>query len=164
VTLYVAKSQAQRVADAGALAGAKTLVELGITADPLDTQGRETATCIQATAQASTIANRGRIGGVAPLTVTPQFCTGGACGAGCPAPGAVGTGFGVNPQVQVGGTERGFAAFLCKDLGDRDGDGACDRLRGRVQSFEYHGSGGREVRRSVVVAEPRSGDWCVDFQ
>jgi hypothetical protein len=101
VTLYVAKSQAQRVADAGALAGAKTLVERGITADPLDTQGSWAGTCTQATAQARNMANRGRIGGVAPAVVTPCFSGGGACTAGCPSPGGVGTGFGANPQVQV---------------------------------------------------------------
>src|ERR1700682_1395283 len=100
VTLYVAKSQAQRVADAGALAGAKTLVERGITADPLDTQGAGAATCIQATAEARAIANRGRIGGLAPAVVTPCFSGGGACTAACPNPGGVGTGFGANPQVQ----------------------------------------------------------------
>jgi len=117
VTLYVAKSQAQRVADAGALAGAKTLVERGITADPLNTQGSWAASCVQATAQARNIANRGRIGGVAPLSVTPQFCSGGACGAGCPAPGGVGTGFGVNPQVQVAVQSVPLPLFFAKIWG-----------------------------------------------
>ena len=101
VTLYVARAQAQRVADAAALAGAKTLVERGLTADPTDSAGTWTASCMQARAQAITIANRGRIGGVVPATVTPCFPNGGACNATCPAPGGVGTGFGVNPQVAV---------------------------------------------------------------
>src|SRR6266436_4952709 len=76
VTLYVAKAQAQRVADAAALAGAKTLVEYGITADPLDTQVSWAATCTQATTQAQGIANLGQISGVAPAVVTPCFSGG----------------------------------------------------------------------------------------
>jgi hypothetical protein len=101
VTLYVAKGQAQRVADAAALAGAKTLVERGITADPTDTHGTWTATCTQARAQAIRIADRGLIGGVLPGSVTLCFPNGGACDVTCPAPGAIGTGYGVNPQVSV---------------------------------------------------------------
>src|SRR5882672_1139925 len=94
VTLYVAKAQAQRVADSAALAGAKTLVEYGITADPQNTQLAWSSGCTQATAQAIALANGGRIGGAAPAIVTPCFSDGGACTAGCPALGGGGTGFG----------------------------------------------------------------------
>ena len=118
ITLYVGKSQVQRAADAGALAGAKTLVDRGITADPLDTRDTWTATCVQATAQAQVIANRARIGGVAPAMVTPCFQSGGACTAACPAPSVtIGTGFGVNPQVMVTVQSAPLPLFFAKIWG-----------------------------------------------
>lgn len=117
VTLYVAKAQAQRVADAGALAGAKTLMERGVTADPQDTQGSWGGSCTQATAQARAIANRGRIGRLAPAVVTPCFGSGGACTASCPAPGGTGAGFGVNPQVTVTVQSAPLPLFFAKIWG-----------------------------------------------
>jgi Flp pilus assembly protein TadG len=137
VTLYVAKSQAQRVADAGALAGAKTLVERGITADPLDTQGSWAATCVQATAQARAIANRGRIGGLAPAVVTPCFSGGGACTAACPASGGVGTGFGANPQVQVAVQSTPLPLFFAKIWGSGT---ATVRATGYAEGFNPSGT------------------------
>ncbi len=100
VTLYVARAQAQRVADAGALAGAKTLMERGVTADPIDTQDSWDGSCYQAKQQAQQLAVMGKIGSAAPATTTVCFPSGGSCGA-CPGPSAIGSGFGVNPQVSV---------------------------------------------------------------
>ena len=117
VTLYVAKGQAQRVADSAALAGAKTLIERGLTADPIDTQNTWTASCFQAKAQAIVMGNSGTIGGVAPATVTPCFPNGGACNATCPAPSAIGTGYGVNPQVAVTVRSEPLPLFLSKIWG-----------------------------------------------
>jgi Flp pilus assembly protein TadG len=118
VTLYVSKAEAQRVADAAALAGAKALVDNGVTADPSNTQNNWSDACDQATAQANVISNQGKIGGSAPATVTVNFGSGGAFGA-CPASGAPGTGFGVNPQVGVTVRSVDLPLFFAKIWGQR---------------------------------------------
>src|SRR5450432_823887 len=135
VTLYVAKAQAQRLADTAALAGAKALVEYGITADPQNTQMAWGNGCTQAKAQAIAFANRGRIGGVAPGVVTP--CFGSGCAALCPAPGAVGTGFGVNPQMQVTVQSRSLPLFFAKIWG---GGTARVKATGLAEAFDPSGT------------------------
>lgn len=135
-TLYVARTQAQRIADSAALAGAKTLVERGVTADPVDSQGSWAGTCFQAMAQAQRIGNRGRIGGVAPATITTCY-NGGVCGGGCPSPGAVGTGFGVNPQVAVTVRSIPLPLFFSKIWGQRT---ASVSATGQAEGFNPSGT------------------------
>ena len=118
VTLYVSKAEAQRVADASALAGAKTLVDNGVTADPSNTQGNWTDACVQAIAIATAVANQGKIGGSQPATLTITFGSGGAFGA-CPTNGSPGTGFGVNPQVNVALRSTNLPLFFAKIWGQR---------------------------------------------
>ncbi len=118
VTLYVSKAEAQRVADAAALAGAKALVYNAVTADPSNTQGNWATACDQATAVANAVANQGKIGGSPPATLVMTFGSGGAFGA-CPNNGSPGTGFGVNPQVSVTLRSINLPLFLAKIWGQR---------------------------------------------
>jgi Flp pilus assembly protein TadG len=104
VTLYVSKAEAQRVADAAALAGAKVLVDGGVTADPTNSANQWDTACDLATVQAQQVASLGSIGGVAPPLASINVCfgfNGSACSAACPTTGNSGSGFGVNPQVGV---------------------------------------------------------------
>jgi type II secretory pathway pseudopilin PulG len=86
-SLYVAHGEAQRAADAGALAGAQMLVAAGVTADPGNTTLQSTAKNL-ATQEATNIAQKNLIGGVAP-TVNVSFPNSGT------------SSFGINPQVTV---------------------------------------------------------------
>src|SRR5882724_2843725 len=138
VTLYVGKAQAQRAADAAALAGAKTLVERGITADPTNSKSSWSATCSQAFDVAQGMGNQGLIGGSAPSSVTPCFSGGGACTAACPAPAAgVGAGFGVNPQVQVAVQSAPLPLFFAKIWGSGT---ATVRATGYAEGFNASGT------------------------
>lgn len=120
VTLYVSKAEAQRVADAAALAGAKGLIDSGVTADPSNSQNDWAGACAQATAQAQGVATRGKIGGSAPPlgNVTITFGSGGALGV-CPSSGTPGTGFGVNPEIAVTVRSAALPLFLAKIWGQR---------------------------------------------
>src|SRR5882672_8621444 len=137
VTLYVGKAQAQRAADAAALAGAKTLVERGITADPTNSKSSWSATCSQAFDVAQGVGNQGLIGGSAPASVTPCFSGGGACTAACPAPAGVGAGFGVNPQVQVAVQSAPLPLFFAKIWGSGT---ATVRATGYAEGFNASGT------------------------
>ena len=121
VTLYVSKAEAQRVADAAALAGAKGLIDSGVTADPSNSQNDWTDACAQASAQAQGVAAQGRIGGSPPPpgNVTITFGSGGALGAACPNSGTPGTGFGVNPEIGVTVRSAALPLFLAKIWGQR---------------------------------------------
>jgi putative Flp pilus-assembly TadE/G-like protein len=90
ITLYSAKSEAQRAADAGALVAAKMLVDAGVTADPGNAALQTTAQTIATTA-AKDVAKQSVIAG-RPITgpdVTVTFPNSGAAS------------FGINPQVSV---------------------------------------------------------------
>lgn len=120
VTLYVSKSEAQRIADAGALAGAKVLVDNGVTADPANSANQWDTACDLATVQAQTVANRGLVGGVAPGSVNVCFGYNGAtCSAACPTSGTPGSGFGVNPQVGVTVHSATLPLFFAKIWGQK---------------------------------------------
>ena len=118
VTLYVSKAEAQRVADASALAGAKALVDNAVTADPSNNQSNWATACDQATAIANAVANQGTIGGSQPAALAITFGSGGAFGA-CPNNGSPGTGFGVNPQVSVTLRSTNLPLFFAKIWGQR---------------------------------------------
>lgn len=90
ITLYSAKSEAQRAADAGALVAAKMLVDAGVTADPANGPLQAAAQTIATTA-AKDVARQSVIAG-RPITgpdVTVTFPNSGA------------PSFGINPQVSV---------------------------------------------------------------
>ncbi len=99
VTLYLANAEAQRAADAAALAGARVLSLSGITGDPLNATDSWTPACTVAQQVATSVATQNTMGG-ANLTsgqVVVTFTD--RNGNNCTSQGAVA--FGVNPMVQV---------------------------------------------------------------
>jgi Flp pilus assembly protein TadG len=73
VTLYVARGEAQRAADAAALAGAKAFVDSGVTTDPSNTTLRTLAQNV-ANAFINGILPQNKIAGVQPtMTAVPTF-------------------------------------------------------------------------------------------
>ena len=90
ITLYSAKSEAQRAADAGALVAAKMLVDAGVTADPGNAGLQTTAQRIATTA-AKDVAKQSVIAGrpIQAADVTVNFPNNGQ------------PSFGINPQVSV---------------------------------------------------------------
>ena len=104
-SLYEAKAEAQRAADMGALAAARVISLEGLTGDqtagPSDAAWRDI--CGGADSPASvagiTVAQQNLINGSAASKVTVSYGTTGSFGQDCTA--ATGTGFTVNPLVQV---------------------------------------------------------------
>jgi len=90
ITLYSARSETQRAADAAALAAAKMLVDSGVTADPTNTALQGTAQGF-ATAIAKDVGNQASIAGqpVQKADVTATYPNSGAAS------------FGINPTVTV---------------------------------------------------------------
>jgi hypothetical protein len=102
-TLYEARAEAQRSADAAALAAARVMSESGLTGDPTNSDSNWASICGTsgtATYAAQTVANQDLVGGAVPSKVTVLYGT----NSGLPSSTdctAAGTGFGINPVVSV---------------------------------------------------------------
>ena len=115
ITLYLAKLELQRSADAAALAGVRVLSLSGVTGDPNNVQGSLPLTpwqaaCNLATQTAQAVANENAVGGTAPSSATVTFLYNGVT-TDCSAPSAT---FAINPQVQVKVVRQGLPNFFSR--------------------------------------------------
>lgn len=114
-TLYVNREEAQRSADAAALAAARVLSLSGVTGDPGNVQGSLPsspwpAACSTATQVAQAVASPNAVGGAVANTVTVTFLYNGAT-TDCTSPTG---GFAINPQVQVKVSRQGLPTFFSR--------------------------------------------------
>jgi Flp pilus assembly protein TadG len=114
-TLYVNREEAQRSADAAALAATRVLSLSGVTGDPDNVQGSLAsspwpAACSAATQMAQAVANPNAVGGTVANTVTVTFLYNGAT-TDCTSPTG---GFTINPQVQVKVIRQGLPTFFSR--------------------------------------------------
>jgi Flp pilus assembly protein TadG len=117
-TLYEANTEAQRSADAAALAAARVLSLSGLTGDPQNSSGLWSSACTLATQTAQSVANLNTVAGQAPSSVTTTFLSsdaGSSTPSGCGSTGAVA--FGVNPMVTVKVTQKNLPAFFAPIFG-----------------------------------------------
>ncbi|MFZ0861661.1 MAG: pilus assembly protein TadG-related protein [Candidatus Sulfotelmatobacter sp.] len=112
ITLYLAREEAQRSADAAALAAVRVLSLSGATGDPDNTTGNWPSACTVATQVAQTVANQNAVGSAAATTVNVNFVYNGTAVANCTF--AAGNAFGVNPQVQVQVIRAGLPTFFSR--------------------------------------------------
>ena len=118
ITLYLAREEAQRSADAAALAGARVISLSGMTGDPGNISPSWQAICDGPTSPASqaatAVATQSAVGGaVARVDVT--YSAGGGAQSNC---SAVGSGaFGVNPLVTVHVTRSSLPTFFSRIWG-----------------------------------------------
>ena len=168
VTLYVAKADAQRAANAAALAGAKALVDGGVTADPTNSASKWGAACAMATAQAQQIVLASRIGGAAATLPVGNVCYGShvilPCAAVCPTIGSAGTGFGVNPQIGVTLQSAPLPLFFAKILGRA---AATVSASGVAEGFNSSGTNVPVASRGVMPwlipnIDPQHGGTMID--
>jgi len=110
-TLYQASAEAQRSADAAALAGARVLSLSGMTGDPTNKSGDWSAACNAAMQMAQAVASQDTVGGVAPPPPTVTFSA--TDGSGCTSVGA----FGVNPMVTVKVTQSNLPTYFSRIWG-----------------------------------------------
>src|SRR5205085_168134 len=120
VTLYLAKEEAQRAADAAALAAARVLSISGITGDPSNGTTHWDAICgtngvVKQEAEAIALQNSVGTVGAPTVAVTYSAGTGGAVGAATSDCTTLSTSaFGVNPMVSVRVTQRGLPNFFSR--------------------------------------------------
>src|SRR5271166_468142 len=118
-TLYEAKAEAQRSADAAALTAARVISISGITGDPTNSSGSWATICggsaSAATQAATTVAQQNLIGGIAvPTTsVTVKYGVGsaGATNADC---STLGVNFAINPVVAVSLQRSNLPVFFAR--------------------------------------------------
>jgi Flp pilus assembly protein TadG len=115
ITLYLAREEAQRTADAAALAAARVLSMSGVTGDPDNTQGGLAAppwqtVCTLATQAAQAVAKQNTIGRFVPNSPTVTFLYNGTTTSDCTAGGA----FAINPQVKVDVVQAGLPTFFSR--------------------------------------------------
>lgn len=114
-TLYLVREEAQRSADAAALAAARVLSLSGVTGDPDNVQGSLPsspwpAACSAATQVAQAVANQNAVGGTVANTVTVTFLYNGTTTDCTSTTG----GFAINPQVQVKVIRQGLPTFFSR--------------------------------------------------
>jgi Putative Flp pilus-assembly TadE/G-like len=167
VTLYVARADAQRVANAAALAGAKALVDQGVTADPTNAAGKWGSACLLAANAAHQIISTNKIGGAA-VPAGETVCFGShvvlPCGATCPSSGSAGSGFGVNPQIGVTLRSATLPLFFSKILGQAS---ATVSAGGVAEGFNSSGTSVPVASRGVMPwlipnIDPKNGVTIID--
>jgi len=113
VTLYVARGQAERGADAAALAAAKVLADSGVTTDPSNVSPDNIwrNACNLATQEADVVAAQNLVAGQSPTPAVsfPNAPSGDCSGT----PGPTST-FGTNPQVTVSLRVTGLPTFFAR--------------------------------------------------
>jgi hypothetical protein len=118
VTLYLARMEAQRSADAAALAAAQVISISGITGDPTNSSGSWGAICGGATSPATqaaiAAAKQNMIGANTPVVNVTYFAVGAS-----PSPDCSGlpAAFGVNPLVTAQVTRSGLPTFFSRVWG-----------------------------------------------
>ncbi|MFZ0760914.1 MAG: pilus assembly protein TadG-related protein [Candidatus Sulfotelmatobacter sp.] len=119
-TLYQASAEAQRAADAAALAAARSISISGLTGDPLNSSGTWATTCTNATQTAQAVAQQNSVGGAsvpaASISVTYS------AGSGAVSPGSadcstLGAGFAVNPVVTVKVSQSSLPTYFSRIWG-----------------------------------------------
>src|ERR1022692_2715032 len=112
VTLYLAREEAQRSADAAALGAARVLSLSGVTGDPTNTTGLWPTACTAATQVAQAVANQNAVSKATATSVNVNFLYNGTDMASCNFTGA--NAFGVNPQVKVQVIRAGLPTFFSR--------------------------------------------------
>jgi Flp pilus assembly protein TadG len=114
-TLYEAKAEAQRAADAAALAAAQVISTSGITGDPTKLSWKAACggSASLATLAANSVANQNLIAGNAPSTINVYYGISSGVGTitDCT---SLGTAFGVNPVVEVYVQQASLPTFFAR--------------------------------------------------
>lgn len=146
VTLYNAHNQAQHAADAAALAGAKALVDSGLTSDPclLDTAMQNAKDAATAVVAQNPIAGQA----ASPPTFSfPNIGNAGSCGS----PSTFGL-FEVNPQITVTVQRTGLPTFFARIFSQQVAS-----VSATATAEGYNPSDASAVATAAVPLSPRCG-------
>ena len=149
VTLYLAREEAQRSADAAALGAARVLSLSGVTGDPQNATGYWPAACTAATQAAQGLANQNSVSNATATSVTVNFLYNGTAMANCSFTGA--NAFGLNPQVQVNVVRGGLPTFFSR-IWSRSANSVS--ATATAEAFNSSGSG-TFAPNGIVPVNPR---------
>jgi Flp pilus assembly protein TadG len=150
-TLYEASAEAQRSADAAALAAARVLSISGMTGDPTNSSGDWSKACAAALQAAQSVAGQNYVGGVAPGTPTVTFSS--TDGTNCNSTGGA---FGVNPQVTVKVANTSLPIFFARIFGLFNSNWSAAGVSATATAEAYNPSNSTTVGGdTMVTVQPR---------
>ena len=164
VTLYLAREEAQRSADAAAFAAARVIALSGITGDPTNATNNWSTVCggssSPATEAAQAVAQQNAIGNVAAATasVTVTYSAGSGKSSNsntdCSALGGPSAPFGVNPMVTVQVTRSSLPTFFSRAWGNT---GNTVSATATAEAFNPSNSGnvGNGGTSQIIPVQPR---------
>jgi hypothetical protein len=161
-TLYEASAEAQRAADAGALAAARTISVQGLTGDPNNSASSWQAICDGETSPASlaaqTVVQQVLIGGAVASTIKVYYGTDEGVGTNENCSGFAGGSFGVNPVVQVYVQQAKLPTFFSRVFGLISGGTPSNSgvsATATAEVFNTSDSGKYSSTKDVVPVQPR---------
>ncbi len=160
ITLYLAREEAQRSADAAALAAARVISLSGMTGDPNNSTNSWQAICggssSPATEAAQAAAQQNAVGSIRvpanSVTVTYSAGSGKSSGSNSDCSALAGTGapFGVNPMVTVQVTRASLPTFFSRIWGNT---GSTVSATATAEAFNPSNSG--NVANQIIPVQPR---------
>jgi hypothetical protein len=162
-TLYQASADAQKNADAAALAAAKVLSLSGMTGDPTNINTQWQQACNAAIAAAQAVVNQNPVGGSLPGPPTITFFS--KDGTSCSDAGPVA--FGVNPMVTVKVTQPNLSTFFAHIFGLFNNSWRTATVTGTATAEVYNpsSSGNHTPSGNIVPVQPRCvKPWIVPNQ
>lgn len=150
-TLYQASAEAQKSADAGALAAAEVLSLSGMTGDPANSTGQWQQACNAAIAAAQAVVNENPVGGSLPSPPTITFFS--TDSSNCTNSGT----FGVNPMVTVKVTQPSLPTFFAHIFGLFNNSWKTATVSGTATAEAYNpsNSGNYTANGNIVPVQPR---------
>jgi Flp pilus assembly protein TadG len=150
-TLYEASAEAQRSADAAALAAARELSLSGMTGDPTNLSQDWSKACAAASQAAQSVAGQNYVGGVAPGTTTVTFSSSDQTN--CNSSGGA---FGVNPMVTVKVANTSLPTFFAHIFGLFNSNWRAASVSATATAEVYNPSNSTTVGGgTMVTVQPR---------
>jgi Flp pilus assembly protein TadG len=150
-TLYQASAEAQRSADAAALAAARELAISGMTGDPSNVANQWATVCAAATQVAQTVAAQNTIGGSVPSGVSVTYISGDQQ-SNCSSAAGTAVSFGVNPTVTVQVTQANLPTYFARIWGRTANTVSATAT---AEAFNPSNSGAYSSTGSIVPVQPR---------
>jgi Flp pilus assembly protein TadG len=160
-TLYQAKAEAQRSADAAALAAARVISLSGITGDPTNADGSWATICGGASSPASlaaiNVAQQNLIGGVPPSPPTVNYGAGsaGASNPDCSSGGPNFANFGVNPVVTVTVQRANLPIFFARIFSLFGSNFSSTSVSATASAEVYNPSQSGPLASGMIPVQPR---------
>jgi Putative Flp pilus-assembly TadE/G-like/Putative Tad-like Flp pilus-assembly len=150
ITLYLARLEAQRSADAAALTAARIISITGVTGDPNNTSTYWSQICNGATSAATeaakAVGSQNSVGGTNANTITVNYLYNGSA-ADCSSPSG---GFPVNPQAQVTVTRTSLPTFFARIWG-----ATSQKVTATATAEAYNPSGSNGLLAKIIPVQPR---------